>query len=242
MEILDINSYLSAAFFPNDDLSFERIVNTPKRGFGPSMIKKLAELRDQGGSLQGAARIMVRDRVLTKKVHDNMSEVLDIIDTIHDMAPAMAMETVIDRTGYYDYLEKKTKTDSEFISKKENIEQLIHTARSKDTMLEYLEEAALIREDTEEDDQDDSGVGLLTIHSAKGLEFDVVFIAGCEEGLFPHWRSIDEGEAALYEERRLMYVAMTRAERFLYLSHANYRKGDFSTPSRFIDQVKECLA
>ncbi len=242
MEILDINSYLSAAFFPNDDLSFERIVNTPKRGIGPSMIKKLAELRDQGGSLQGAARIMVRDRVLTKKVHDNMSEVLDIIDTIHDMAPAMAMETVIDRTGYYDYLEKKTKTDSEFISKKENIEQLIHTARSKDTMLEYLEEAALIREDTEEDDQDDSGVGLLTIHSAKGLEFDVVFIAGCEEGLFPHWRSIDEGEAALYEERRLMYVAMTRAERFLYLSHANYRKGDFSTPSRFIDQVKECLA
>ena len=242
MEILDINSYLSAAFFPSDDLSFERIVNTPKRGIGPSMIKKLAELRDQGGSLQGAARIMVRDRVLTKKVHDNMSEVLDIIDTIHDMAPAMAMETVIDRTGYYDYLEKKTKTDSEFISKKENIEQLIHTARSKDTMLEYLEEAALIREDTEEDDQDDSGVGLLTIHSAKGLEFDVVFIAGCEEGLFPHWRSIDEGEAALYEERRLMYVAMTRAERFLYLSHANYRKGDFSTPSRFIDQVKECLA
>ncbi|MGD9823154.1 ATP-dependent helicase [Desulfobacter sp.] len=241
MEVLDINSYLSASFFPNDDLSFERIVNTPKRGIGPSMIKKLADLRSQGGSLQGAARIMVQDRLLTKKIHENMSEALDILDTIHDMAPAMAMETVIDRTGYYDYLKNKTKTDGEFISKKENIEQLIHTARAKDTMLAYLEEAALIREDNDKDDQDENGVGLLTIHSAKGLEFDVVFIAGCEEGLFPHWRSIDEGDAAMFEERRLMYVAMTRAERFLYLSHANYRKGDFATPSRFIDQVRECI-
>jgi len=242
MEVLDINSYLSASFFPNDDLSFERVINTPKRGIGPAMIKKLAALRDQGGSLQGAARIMVRERLVTKKVHENMSEVLDILDTIHDMAPAMAMETVMDRTGYYDYLKNRAKTDGEFVSKKENIEQLIHTARAKETMLEYLEEAALIREDKDEDDQDENGVGLLTIHSAKGLEFDVVFIVGCEEGLFPHWRSVDEGDAALSEERRLMYVAMTRAERFLYLSHVNYRKGDFATPSRFIDQVRECLA
>lgn len=241
MEVLDINSYLSASYFPNDDLSFERVINTPKRGIGPAMIKKLAALREQGGSLQGAARIMVRDRLVTKKVHENMSDVLDILDTIHDMAPAMAMETVMDRTGYYDYLKAKTKTDAEFVSKKENIEQLIHTARAKDTMLEYLEEAALIREDKDEDDQDENGVGLLTIHSAKGLEFDVVFIVGCEEGLFPHWRSVDEGDAALSEERRLMYVAMTRAERFLYMSHVNYRKGDFATPSRFIDQVRECL-
>ncbi len=80
------------------------------------------------------------------------------------------------------------------------------------------------------------------MNSAKGLEFDTVFIVGCEERLFPHWRSIDEGDKALFEERRLMYVAMTRAERFLYLSHANYRKGDFSVRSRFIDQIKECLA
>ena len=112
-----------------------------------------------------------------------------------------AMETVMDRTGYYDYLKTKTKTDAEFVSKKENIEQLIHTARAKDTMLEYWKEAALIREDKDEDDQDENGVGLLTIHSAKGLEFDVVFIVGCEEGLFPHWRSVDEGDNALSEER-----------------------------------------
>ncbi len=136
------------------------------------------------------------------------------------MPPAMAMETVLDKTDYFEYLDKKTKTDAEFVSKKENIQQLIYNARSKSDMLEYLEEAALIREDKEEDDENDtSGVSLLTIHSAKGLEYDTVFIVGCEERLFPHWRSIDAGDNAVFEERRLMYVAMTRAERFLYLTH-----------------------
>ncbi len=242
MEILDINSYLSATCFPNDDLSFERIVNTPKRGIGPAMVKKMAAARQPGMSLQESARAMVKEKILTKKVHDNLSDLFELIDTIHDMAPAMAIQTVIDRTGYDEYLESKTKTREEYISKKENIEQLIHTARPKDSLLDYLEEAALIREDKEDQDEaDTNGVGLLTIHSAKGLEFDTVFIAGCEERLFPHWRSIDDGDQALSEERRLMYVAMTRAERFLYLTHANYRKGDFSTRSRFLDQVEEYL-
>jgi DNA helicase-2/ATP-dependent DNA helicase PcrA len=241
MEVLDINSYLSAAFFPGDDLSFERVVNTPKRGIGPAMIKKMAAMRKNGTSLQDAARMMVKDRVLTPKIHENLSAVLEILDDIRAMAPAMAMEAVITRTGYYDYLEKKTKTKAEWISKKENIEQLIHTARSKSDMLSYLEEAALIREDKEDEDEDTDGVALLTIHSAKGLEFDTVFVVGCEERLFPHWRSIDDGDAALAEERRLMYVAMTRAERFLYLTHVNYRKGEFAVQSRFIDQIKECL-
>jgi DNA helicase-2/ATP-dependent DNA helicase PcrA len=186
---------------------------------------------------------MVKDRVLTKKIHEGLSALLDILDEIVDLQPVRAMETVLEKTGYMTYLEKKTKTPEEYISKKENIEQLIYSAKSKETLLEYLEEATLIREDKEdEEDKDSSGVSLLTIHSAKGLEFDTVFIVGCEERLFPHWRSIDAGDSALFEERRLMYVAMTRAERFLYLTHANYRKGEFSTRSRFIDQIQECLA
>lgn len=241
-EILDINSYLSASFFPNDDVSFERIVNTPKRGIGPAMIKKIASLRTEGTSLQDAARIMIKDRVLSKKIHENLSRVLQIIDTIRELTPARAMEVVMEETDYLEYLKKKTKTKNEYISKKENIEQLIYNARASDNLLEYLEEAALIREDKDdEDDSDSSGVSLLTIHSAKGLEYDTVFIVGCEERLFPHWRSIDAGDDALFEERRLMYVAMTRAERFLYLTHTSFRKGEFATPSRFIDQIQECI-
>ena len=241
MEILDINSYLSAAFFPQDDVSFERILNTPKRGIGPALVKKMADMRSSGVSLQDAARIMVKDRVLTKKIHEGLSALLELLDEIASLPPAQAMETVLEKIGYPAYLEKKTKTSEEYISKKENIEQLIHTARAKETLLEYLEEAALIRED-KEDEEESSGVSLLTIHSAKGLEFDTVFIVGCEERLFPHWRSIDAGDPALFEERRLMYVAMTRAERFLYLTHANYRKGEFATRSRFIDQIQECMS
>ncbi|MFA5904427.1 MAG: ATP-dependent helicase [Desulfobacula sp.] len=242
MEILDINSYLSAAFFPNDDVSFERVLNTPKRGIGPALVKKMADMRSGGTSLRDAARIMVKDRVLTKKIHEGLSTLLELLDEIVGLTPVRAMETVLEKTGYMAYLEKKTKTPEEYISKKENIEQLIYSAKSKESLLEYLEEAALIREDKEdEDDTDKSGVSLLTIHSAKGLEFDTVFIVGCEERLFPHWRSIDAGDPALFEERRLMYVAMTRAERFLYLTHANYRKGEFATRSRFIDQIQECL-
>ncbi len=243
MEILDINSYLSASYFPNDDLSFERVINTPKRGIGPAMIQKIGQVRTADMSLQDAARKVVAERVLSAKVHAGLTEVLDLLDEIRDLAPALAMERVIERTNYHDYLLKKSKTKEEFISKKENIDQLIHTARSADDLLTYLEEAALIREDRDDDgdNKEKEGVGLLTIHSAKGLEFDTVFIAGCEERLFPHWRSIEDGDNALAEERRLMYVAMTRAERFLYLTHANYRKGDYATPSRFIEQVRECI-
>ena len=243
MEILDINSYLNAALFPNDDVSFERILNTPKRGIGPAMLKKMTDIRTDGISLSEAARTMLRDRLLTKKVHEKLSALLEILDEIVKMTPALAMETVIEKTGYFDYLKKKTKTPAEFDSKKENIEQLIHTAREKETLLEYLEEAALIREDRDNDEDGASdGVSLLTIHSAKGLEYEAVFIVGCEERLFPHWRSINAGDNALFEERRLMYVAMTRAERFLYLTHASYRKGDFARKSRFIGQIQECLS
>ena len=207
------------------------------------MIKKIAAMRTPDTSLQDAARIMIKDRVLTKKIHENLSSVLEILDEIRELTPARAMEVVIEETDYFEYLKKKTKTKNEFISKKENIEQLIYTARQKNELFEYLEEAALIREDKDDDDDSDSsGVSLLTIHSAKGLEYDVVFIVGCEERLFPHWRSIDAGDNALFEERRLMYVAMTRAERFLYLTHANFRKGEFAVPSRFINQIQECIS
>ena len=240
-EILDINSYLNAAVFPEDDVSFERIVNTPKRGIGPAMVKKIGMTRSGRTGLQDAARDMVRDRLLTPKIHEALTGLLELLDAIRSMGPAQAIDLVISETGYLEHLKKQAKGEAEFISKRENLEQLRYSALQKETIVEYLEEAALIREDKEDKDEETGGVGLLTIHSAKGLEFDTVFVVGCEEKLFPHWRSVDAGEKALQEERRLMYVAMTRAERFLYLSYANYRKGQYSVKSRFIDQIEECL-
>ncbi|MFO7751882.1 MAG: ATP-dependent helicase [Desulfobacteraceae bacterium] len=242
MEILDVNSYLNAAVFPSDDVSFERILNTPKRGIGPSMIKKINSFRSGDMSLREAAGITVREKVLSKKVHENLTFVLELLDTIKDLAPDRAIDEVVGETGYKQYLEKVAKTKDEYIAKLENIEQLRYTAREKNDLYEYLEEAALIREDSREDEsRKDQGVSLLTIHSAKGLEFDAVFIVGCEENLFPHWRSLQEGEEELSEERRLMYVAMTRAEQYLYLTCSNYRKGQFACKSRFLDHVEEYL-
>lgn len=241
MEIVDINSYLNAAVFHNDDVSFERIVNTPKRGIGPKMIEKISKSRAKGQSLQDTTRTMIKDQILKLKTHEDLCLILNILDKIKDMPPAAAINFVIKETNYLKYLEKKSKTANEFIAKKENLEQLIYTAQSKADLLDYLEEAALIREDKEDNQNTNNKVSLHTIHSAKGLEYETVFIIGCEEKLFPHWRSMEEGKKAMLEERRLMYVAMTRAKRFLYLTHSAYRKGVYSIPSRFIDQIKEAL-
>ncbi len=242
MEIMDINSYLASAVFPRDDVSFDRIINTPKRGIGPAKIKEMGKLRREDMGLQDCARVMVKERLLAKKIHEKLSELIDILDDIRDLSPSKAIKTVIERTDYYEYLRQQVKTEDEFVSKKENIEQLLFTAKDKADIIEYLEEAALIREDRDDDaDSKENGVALLTIHSAKGLEFDTVFVVGCEEQLFPHWRSIDAGDKAIQEERRLMYVAMTRAEKRLYLSYAGYRKGQYGMKSRFIDQIERCL-
>jgi len=241
MEIMDINAYLAAAVFPLDDVSFERIINTPKRGIGPAMVKKIGNLKSDGMGLQDCARVMVSQRVLSSKIHAALSELLEVLDDIRQMNPGEAIEAVIIKSNYYEYLRQQCKTEGEFISKKENLEQLWYSAREKSDILEYLEEAALIREDRDDSETSENGVALLTIHSAKGLEFDTVFVVGCEERLFPHWRSIDSGDKAIQEERRLMYVAMTRAQRHLYLSHASYRKGQSGTKSRFIYQIEECL-
>lgn len=127
----------------------------------------------------------------------------------------------------------------DYAARKENIEQLVYSASQKDTLIDYLEEAALIKEDKADDEQENTfGVALSTIHASKGLEYQVVFVVGCEEQLFPHWKSL-ETPNGLQEERRLMYVAMTRSEQFLFLSSANSRKGQFNKKSRFLYEIEE---
>jgi DNA helicase-2/ATP-dependent DNA helicase PcrA len=241
-EILDLNCYLTAAAFVKDDAAFERILNTPKRGMGPGAVKKLAALKTPDISLQEAARISLSTKVLAPKVYQALKSLLELLDDIREMNPAQAVQTVLDRVNYIVYLKESVKTDTmDFTSRQENIEQLIFSASQKTSIVEYLEEAALIREDRKDDEEEQSrGVSLSTIHAAKGLEFHVVFVVGCEEQLFPHWRST-ETTAGLYEERRLMYVAVTRSEKYLYLTSAGYRKGQFNRKSRFLDEIESSL-
>ena len=235
-EILDINCYLTAAVFEKDDAAFERIINSPKRGIGPQMINKINGYRDEASGLQGAARIAVTQKMLTPKIHSGLTLLLQLIDDIRSMTPDAAIREVIERVNYPDFLKHQAKTQDDFTSRMENIEQLIFAASQYDTLLSYLEEAALVREDKADEEKEEFGVSLATIHASKGLEFSAVFVIGCEENLLPHWKS-KESEAELQEERRLMYVAMTRAERYLFLTSSDYRKGQYNPRSRFIDEI-----
>lgn len=237
MEILDMTCYLTAAVFEKDDVAFERILNTPKRGIGPGMVSKINGLRTGSMSLQDAARKALGEKVLSDKIYRAVKGLIALLDEMKTLPPAAVVQAVLERTNYLDYLKACAKTGDEFTSRVENIEQLSYSVSRHDTLLDYLEEASLIREDNEDDEADrDAGVRLSTMHASKGLEFYAVFVAGCEENLLPHWKSKDS-EAEIQEERRLMYVAMTRAGHHLYISSANYRKGQFNAVSRFVSEI-----
>ncbi|MCF8024318.1 MAG: ATP-dependent helicase [Desulfobacteraceae bacterium] len=238
-EILDINCYLTAAVFKKDDAAFERVINTPRRGIGPKMIEKLNAFRTPGSGLFEAASRAASEKIMSPKIHRELCELIRLLKDIEPMAPDAAIREVIARTGYEEHLRQHSKTSDEHTSRMENIDQLIYAASGYETLLDYLEEAALIREDKEDKDSQEKGVNLATIHASKGLEFHAVFVVGCDENLLPHWKSRDS-EAEIQEERRLMYVAMTRAEKFLFLTTADYRKGQFSPASRFLSEVAEC--
>ncbi|MFO7714018.1 ATP-dependent helicase [Desulfosarcina sp.] len=241
VEILDLNCYITAAVFDKDDTAFERVLNTPKRGIGPGTVKKIAQMRSGSMSLKEAARRAVAERVLSTKLTNGLKALLDLLGEIRDLRPDEAIRRTIARTGYMDHLESYTRSNSmDLTARQENIEQLIHSAAQKETIVDYLEEAALVRED-KDDEEESAGVNLSTVHGAKGLEFHTVFVIGCEEQLFPHWRSMDRAED-LEEERRLMYVAVTRAERCLYITSANFRKGQFNPRSRFLEEIDAVLA
>jgi len=241
-EIMDINCYLSAAAFSQDDVSFERIVNIPKRGIGPGTMKKIARMKTGPMGLQDAARQALVEKILPPKIYTALQAVVRLLDDIRQMSPAEAISTVIERVGYMDYLLKYTRGNNmDLTTREENLDQLVYAASQKETLYDYLEEAALIREDrADEEKGKPCGVNLSTVHGAKGLEFGAVFVVGCEEQLFPHWRSLDT-ESGLEEERRLMYVSITRAEKYLYLSSTEFRKGQFNQRSRFLDEIAEHL-
>lgn len=235
-EIIDITCYLNAAVFDKDDAAFGRVINIPKRGIGPGTIAKIRSMGNDGDGLQAAVRRAVKESLLSGRNYQALTSLIGLIDRIRDMRPDGAVREILDRAGYLDYLREYAKTPDDYTSRAENIEQLIYSASQHETLVDYLEEAALIKEDKEESDDADRGVNLSTIHASKGLEYQAVFVVGCEENLLPHWKS-KETPSEVSEERRLMYVAMTRAEQYLFLTSAGYRKGQSNPPSRFLEEI-----
>jgi DNA helicase-2/ATP-dependent DNA helicase PcrA len=243
-EIKDLTSYLACAVNPRDDVAFERILNVPKRGIGKKSIKKIREIDLPGGSLFEKSPIAVQRKVSLKKAAEGVGMVLFILDRIKNMPPRQALEELIDITHYEEYLESYAGDGDEgsLTSRLENVDELLSIAEGRATIEEFLEDCALRTEDDEEDESEDRGVRLSTIHAAKGLEFHTVFLVACENNILPHWRSVDEDAGNLSggkveEERRLFYVACTRAERNLHISYAAMRQNKSSGISPFLKEL-----
>lgn len=241
-EIKDLTSYLTCAVNPKDDISFERILNAPKRGIGKKSIQKIRDIDLPGASLVEKSPIAIQKKIALNKVAAGIGEVLFILHTIKDMPPKEALETVIEMTHFDKYLETVVSSgdDNSIIARMENINELLSIAEGKETIAEFLEDCSLRTED--DDESKDRGVRLSTIHAAKGLEFHTVFLVACENNILPHWRSVEEdagGGNNVEEERRLFYVACTRAEHDLHISYANTRQNKWSGMSPFLEELSD---
>ncbi|HQT60639.1 MAG TPA: UvrD-helicase domain-containing protein [Acidiphilium sp.] len=244
-EIRDAIAYLRLLAQPADDLAFERIVNTPKRGLGDTALRTLHErARADGVPLAEAASRVVAEGGLRGKARDGLRDLLaqfaEWRETLRLDGHVVALSTLLDASGYIAmWQEQKT---PEAAGRIENLKELVRAVAEFETLGGFLEHVALVMDNDNE--PDDDKVVLMTLHAAKGLEFDTVFLPGWEEGVFPNQRSLDEGGGrALEEERRLAYVGITRAKQRAIISHcANrriYANWQSSVPSRFIEELPE---
>ena len=245
-EIKDMLAYLCTIHNPQDDVRLLRIINNPPRGIGDTTIGRLAELSaDKGLSIFSAIRESQKYEGL-KSASGRLHQFADLIDGLRELSEKAPLDELydelIDRTGYIKTLEEKS-TD-ETLARIENVRELKTNIISfinenGGNLFDFLSETALYT-DMDRDDTGTDRVLMMTMHSAKGLEFDTVFIVGAEEGLFPGSRSIGD-PAEIEEERRLCYVAMTRAKRRLFLTSARQRmlfgKTSSAQPSRFIGEI-----
>jgi DNA helicase II / ATP-dependent DNA helicase PcrA len=244
-EIKDLLSYLRVLQNPDDSIGLMRIINVPARGIGNTTLDRLLAVADQKGlPLSAALDVAVADPELLgqaarRKVAE-FSQMLAGLRASMDLPPAELAEKVLEMSGYRDALAADTSIESE--GRLENLLELVAQMREyqKETetpsLADFLERITLAS-DVDGFDQDKGAVALMTVHTAKGLEFDVVFVTGLEEGTFPHQRSIDD-DGAMEEERRLCYVAVTRARKRLTLCRARWRRLSGQTfggvPSRFL--------
>ena len=250
-EIKDILAYLKVAGAPQDSISLLRVINTPARGIGKTTVEQIEQFALTNNlSAWGAIRRMLEEKVFPTRAEAALASFVRLIEELHSESGQrpvdQVLRLVIERTGYQKMLEADPTPEAE--SRMGNLMELLNAAADAaergESFTDFLDHAALVSDA----DSIDGGapVSLLTMHNAKGLEFPFVFVAGMEEGLFPHSRSLDS-EAQMEEERRLCYVGMTRAEKRLFLSWARYRRRygggqpEPSIPSRFLNEVPKAL-
>jgi DNA helicase-2/ATP-dependent DNA helicase PcrA len=242
-EIRDAHAYLRLVQSQDDDLAFERIINTPRRGIGDATVQKLLVLaRRQGISAMAAARDLIRSDELPARARTALSNFVRDLDRWRGQAAALPhprlTETILEESGYTDALRLDKGPTSQ--TRLENLKELVQSVGAFETLSAYLEHVSLVA-DVDRGPGDDA-VQIMTLHSAKGLEFPLVFLPGWEEGVFPSQRSVDEqGERGLEEERRLAYVGITRAREDARISFAAnrqvYGRWTSQLPSRFVDEL-----
>ncbi len=239
-EIKDLISYLRLIYNNHDEISLRRIINVPKRGIGDSAIKNIENISNVEG-------ISMFDALSTKKELDFKNMILDLVEKSQNMSLTELIDVVLDVTGMKEELENDKTLENELrldnLMEFKSITASFEERTGLINLGDFLEEISLIA-DISNHKEDNDEVTLMTIHSAKGLEFDVVFLVGMEEGIFPHTMSLMEN--GIEEERRLCYVGITRARERLYLTNTKrrmlYGKDTMNMPSRFIDEIdSNCL-
>ncbi len=250
-EVKDLLSYLKISLSPQDSIGLLRIINTPARGIGKGTIEQVEQFAlAHGMSLWNALPKMLEERAFPTRAESAAKSFMALINDLSESAKTKpvheVLRDILQKTGYEAMLKSDVSPEAE--SRLGNIEELVNAAveaaERGETAAEFLDHAALVADSDALDEQ--AAVSLLTIHNAKGLEFPNVFVAGLEEGIFPHSRSLNS-EAAMEEERRLCYVSMTRAEKRLYLTWARYRRRfggsqpEVCLPSRFLNEVPASL-
>ena len=242
-EIRDAVAYFRVILQPDDDLAFERIANKPARGIGPATMQALHALaRATGISLTAAAHRLLDTDELKPAAKRNLTAILDSFARWRQAAETTAHTElagiVLDESGYTDFWRTSRKPDAP--GKLDNLKELVVGLAEHESLADFLEHISLVMENDAAAEGD--RVSIMTLHSAKGLEFDTVFLPGWEEGLFPHQRAMDEsGAAGLEEERRLAYVGITRARLRVRISFAAnrrvYNQWQSAIPSRFVDEL-----
>ncbi|MDH8804511.1 DNA helicase PcrA [Staphylococcus epidermidis] len=253
-EIKDLLSYLRVIANSNDDISLQRIINVPKRGIGPSSVEKIQTYALQNNISMFDALAEVDFIGLSKKVTQECISFYEMIQNLIKEQEFLEISEIVDevlqKSGYRDMLDREQSIESR--SRLENLDEFMsvpkdyeeNTPLEEQSLINFLTDLSLVADIDEADTQ--NGVTLMTMHSAKGLEFPIVFIMGMEESLFPHIRAIkNEDDHEMEEERRICYVAITRAEELLYITNATTRmlfgRSQSNMPSRFLKEIPEDL-